>query len=156
MANVPIRVSKRLLKVVPTFQKVLANAKARDVNESDTVTIITDLLAEVFGYDKYAEITSELAIRSTFCDLAVKVDGEVKFLIEVKAIGLSLNSNHLRQAIGYGASSGINWIVLTNGNDWQIHKIRFEKPVTTDLVCSFSFSDISAKVAADQDKLFLL
>jgi len=80
----------------------------------------------------------------------------IKYLIEVKAIGLTLKDNHLRQAIGYGAAEGIPWVLLTNGVDWEIHKIRFEKPVTTDLVCTFNFLDLSPRDAADQDKLFLL
>ena len=33
------------------------------------------MLADIFGYDKYSEITSEHAIRGTYCDLATKIDG---------------------------------------------------------------------------------
>jgi len=87
MANSPARVSNRLASTLKAFQPVLQSAKTRDVNESDTVIIVTDLLSEMFGYDKYSELTSEVAIRGTYCDLATKVDGEVQFLIEVKAIG---------------------------------------------------------------------
>lgn len=49
------------------------------------MTIVKDLLSEVFGFDKYAELTSEL-IRGTYCDLAVKLDGKPRVLIEVKAM----------------------------------------------------------------------
>ncbi|HEV7922218.1 MAG TPA: hypothetical protein VGR02_15640 [Thermoanaerobaculia bacterium] len=52
------------------FQPILTAAKARDVNESDTSLIVTDVMAEIFGYDKYSEVTRELCIRGTFCDLA--------------------------------------------------------------------------------------
>jgi len=45
--------------------------------------IATDFLADVLGYDKYGEITTEFSVRSTFCDLAVKVQGELAYLIEV-------------------------------------------------------------------------
>ncbi len=38
----------------------------------------------------------EFAIRGTFCDLAIKMDGKVEFLIEAKAIGRELKDNHLR------------------------------------------------------------
>ena len=156
MVKIPNKVSERLKKEINQFQKILSTSKDRDVNESDTVTIITDMLANVFGFDKYTEITSELAIRGTFCDLAIKIDGKIKFIIEVKAIGLSLKENHLRQAIGYGATNGIPWVVLTNGVDWQIYKIRFEKPVNYTLVCSFNFAEINSKKQEDQDKVFLL
>ena len=52
------------------FQPILLAARARDVNESDTCLIVTDVLQDILGYDKYSEITSEYQIRSTFCDLA--------------------------------------------------------------------------------------
>ena len=71
MAKIPKKVSDRISKKVPVYQKVLENALTRDVNESDTVTIITDILSDVFGFDKYTEITSEQQIRGTFCDLAI-------------------------------------------------------------------------------------
>ena len=96
MATIPKRVSERLIKQTRKFQKVLKSALARDVNESDTVAIITDMLSIVFGYEKYSEITSEFSIRGTYCDLAVMVDGDIKFLIEAKAIGLELKDSHLR------------------------------------------------------------
>lgn len=156
MTKAPKRVSDRLIKSVSNFQKVLENARARDVNESDTVTIITDMLSEVFGFDKYAEVTSEQAIRGTFCDLAVRLDGEIRYLIEVKAIGISPKEAHIRQAVGYGASEGIPWVVLTNGIDWQIYKIRFEQPVTNELVCAFDMLSINPRAEEDLDKIFLL
>jgi len=156
MVKIPKKVSERLKKEINQFQKILTTAKDRDVNESDIVTVITDMLANVFGFDKYTDITREQAIRGTYCDLAIKLDGKIKFLIEVKAIGLNLKASHLRQAIGYGATNGIPWVVLTNGADWEIYKIRFEKPVNYDLVCSFKFIELNSRKQEDLDKLFLL
>ena len=69
MAKVSKKVSDRFVKSVAKFQKVLQIAKDRDVNESDTVSILTDVFSEVFGYDKYLEITREFAIRNTYCDV---------------------------------------------------------------------------------------
>ena len=66
MARISKKVRERLVRTVGTFQRVLDNAKKRDVNESDTVTIVTDLLANVFGFDKYSEVTSEQAIPGDF------------------------------------------------------------------------------------------
>ena len=156
MVTIPKKVSDRLSKEIGRFQKILRMAKDRDVNESDTVTIIVDILASVFGFDKFLEITSEQAMRGTFCDLAIKLDEKLKYLIEVKAIGLNLKDNHLRQAIGYGATHGISWVVLTNGINWEIYKIRFEKPVDYDLVCSFDFLGLNPRKQDDQSKMFLL
>jgi len=38
-------------------------------------------------------------IRGAFCDLAVKLDGALAFLIEVKAVGLELKEQHVKQAV---------------------------------------------------------
>ena len=113
----------RFIKEVRHFQRILRQARDRDVNESDTVTIIADMLERIFGFDKYTEVTSELAIRGTFCDLAVKIDDAVQYLIEVKAIGLQLKDTHLRQAVNYGANHGVPWVALTNGVDWEIYRV---------------------------------
>ena len=153
---VPKRVADRLVRAVAKFKTVLQIAKDRDVNEADTVSVIMDMLAEVFGYDKYLEVTREFAIRGTFCDLAIKIDSKVEFLIEAKAIGLELKDNHLRQAIDYGANNGVSWIVLTNGIAWKAYKIRFEKPINYDLVCEFNFADLNPKDEEQLEKLFII
>ena len=103
---IPKRVSDRLARSINKFQQVLKLAKDRDVNESDTGSIIRDMMEEVFGYDKHLEVTSEFAIRGTYCDLAIKINNKVEFLIEVKAIGSGLKESHLRQAIEYAANYG--------------------------------------------------
>lgn len=156
MMKVSKKTEDRIVSAVPKFQKVLAIAKARDLNESDTVSVITDILAEVFGYEKYLEITSELAIRGTFCDLAVKIGDKIQFLIECKAIGMELKDSHLRQAVGYGANKGIQWIILTNGADWQIYRIRFEQPIAWDLVVRFDLSTGSVKDEKFRESLYLV
>jgi predicted type IV restriction endonuclease len=156
MATLPKKVKERFSKNVLKFQRLLSTAKDRDINESDTVNIITDMLNEVFGYDKYAEVTSEFAIRGTYCDLAIKLDNKVQFLIEVKAVGLDLKNNHLRQSIDYAANQGITWVILTNGISWQIHKLRFEKPINHDLVALIDFSQVNPRIEKDQECLFLV
>ncbi len=135
---------------------MLQLAKDRDVNESDTVSIVNDILGEVFGYDKYLEVTSELAIRGTFCDLALKVDGKIQFLVEVKAIGIELKPNHVRQAVDYGANNGVPWVVLTNGIDWRLYRIRFEQPIAYDVVNCFSFTTVDPQAEKDQEILSTL
>lgn len=156
MPNVPKKVADRLSKQLSVFQKILRDAKDRDVNESDTVTIIADMLADVFGFDKYTDVTSEQAIRSTYCDLAVKLDGAMKYLIEVKAIGLTLKENHLRQAINYGANQGIPWVVLTNGIDWEIYRIKFERPIDCEHTCSINTLELNPRKSDDIERLYLL
>lgn len=156
MATIPIKTKERLMAGIKTFQPILAAAKARDVNESDTVTIVTDMLAGVFGFDKYSEITSEFVIRGTFVDLAIKIAGVLQILIEVKAIGLELKDAFVKQAVDYAANQGVEWVVLTNGADWHIYRVTFGKPIAQELVLGLDFMVVSAKSAGDLDNLYLL
>ena len=129
------RVASRILGELKRYRNVLAGARQRDISESDTVVIIADFLSDALGYNKYQHITTEFSIRGTFVDLAVRVDSDIRFLIEAKAINSELRDSHVKQAIDYGANHGIEWVVLTNGAVWRVYKIHFEKPINKSLVC---------------------
>lgn len=154
--QIPAKVSSRLSSKLKGFQKVLVSAKAKDVNESDTSLIISDMLSELFGYDKYSEITTETAIRGTYCDLAIVINGKTQLLIEVKAIGLDLKEHHIKQATDYAANKGIDWVILTNGITWHVSKITFSKPIDNELVAEINILDLSARNKSSIEKLFLI
>jgi hypothetical protein len=150
------RFADRARPALRRFQKVLESARKRDVNESDTSVIVSDILTEILGYDKYQEVTTELSVRSTFCDLAIKLHGRLQYLIEVKSIGTELKDTHLRQAIEYGAREGIEWVLLTNGYVWQAHRIRFEQPIDHDLVFEINLLSEDTSAAEVLEKLYLV
>jgi len=156
MAAISNKVKDRLVAGIKKYQPILAAAKTRDVNESDTVTIIKDLLADVFGYEKYSEITSEFAIRGTVVDLAIGLDGAFQMLIEVKAIGLELKDAHTKQAVDYAANQGLEWVALTNGDNWHVYKVTFGQPIGQELVFEFDFLGLNAKSTDDIETLYLL
>ncbi len=149
MSAIPAKILPRLTAGIKKFQTILNTAKAKDINESDTVVIVTDMLSEIFGFDKYSEITSEFAIKKTWCDLAIKVEDKVKFLIEVKAIGLHPKEDHIKQAVDYGSNYGVDWVILTSGIRWRIYKIIYGKPISNDLVYEFDFLTLNAKKESD-------
>lgn len=155
MPTVPKKVYERLVAGIKQFQPILASAKSRDINEADTVTIIKDMLADVFGYDKYSEVTSEFAIRGNYCDLATKLNGATATLIEVKAIGLVLKDQHVKQAVDYAANQGVDWVLLTNGMIWRVYRIQFTKPIEQELVIDVDFSCLNHKSERDIEILYL-
>lgn len=139
------KVAERITAQLKKYQAVLADAKDRDISESDTVVIIGDMLADMLGYRKYTEITTEFAIRGTYVDLAVKVDNNVRFLLEAKAIGVALKDGHVKQAIDYGANHGIEWVVLTNGVTWQVYKIHFRQPIDKSLLFELDILQVTPR-----------
>ena len=156
MTTVPSRISSRIAEGLKRFQPIVESARTRDINESDTVVLMTGILSEILGFDKYADITTELAIRGTFCDLALKIDGKLWLLVEAKAIGTDLKENHIKQAVDYAANKGLEWVILSNGISWKIFKVIFSKPINHTLVCEINFLNLNSKNEDDIEKIYLL
>lgn len=156
MATIPAKVETRIKEALKRFQPVIAQAKARDIGEADTSTLVKDILADLFGYDKYSEITAEYQIKSTYCDLAIKLEGKLALLIEVKSINSELKESYVKQAVDYGANQGVEWVVLTNAQCWQIYKISFAQPITNELLVTLDFNALTGKSKGDVESLFLL
>jgi exopolyphosphatase/pppGpp-phosphohydrolase len=153
---IPKRVADRLVAGLKRFQLIIRSARARDVNESDTVVIVTDALSELLGYDKYSEITTEHSIRGTYCDLAITLESKVRFIIEVKAIGLDLKDQHVKQAVDYAANLGVEWVILTNGMIWRVIHVTFAKPIGRETVLEVDILSLNPRNTADVACIYLL
>ncbi len=154
--KIPKKAKERILSGLKRYQPIVRKLRERDISEADTVTVIKDMLTDVFGYDKYAELTSEQQIRGTYCDLAIRVEGKIEYLAEVKSAGTNLNDNHIRQAVNYGANQGIEWIILSNAIEWKIYRIKFSQPIDYEEIFSFDMGSISSRSDDDIHKLFML
>jgi len=117
--------------------------------------IILDMLEAIFGYDKYSEITAECAIRGTYCDLAVKVDEKLVQLVEVKAVGATLDDRHVKQAVDYASNQGVEWVILTNGSQWRLYQVIFAKPIDKRLLCEIDITSTDPKKEECLECLFL-
>jgi hypothetical protein len=154
--KIPKKAQDRLIAGLKKYQPIVGKLRERDISEADTVTVIKDMLTDIFGYDKYTELTSEQQIRGTFCDLAIKVEGKIYYLAEIKSAGTSLNDNHLRQAINYGAHQGIEWVILSNAIEWKVFRIKFGQPIDYEEVFSFDVCKLSARSNDDLAMIYML
>ena len=75
------RFKDKFRKKYQPYKRRLLAAKSKDINEADTVDIISGILADILGYERFVDITREYSIKGTFCDLALKIDSKVKILI---------------------------------------------------------------------------
>jgi hypothetical protein len=125
---------ERLTVGIRKFAKPLADFVARDVNEADTRFLITDFLCEALGYDKFSELTAEFAIKGDFADYGLRIDKQLVALIEVKRVTTKLSPKHLRQVEDYGVREGVDWLILTNGAQWQVYHLSATVPIVVDLV----------------------
>ena len=148
MATVPAKVAKRMSAALRRFQPIIEQARKEDVSEADTVKLVLDLLEELFGYDKYTEVTSQEEIRGSYCDLVVNIGGARQFVIEVKAAGLELTDAHVKQAVDYAANKGVDWAILTNGWVWRVYKVLFGKPIDKELVLQADLGEVNPRVSS--------
>lgn len=120
-------INKDVLAQLRRFSTAFREARERGANESDTVMYLVKFFEDVLGYDSLkGEISKELAIKDRYCDLALKVDGEVRILVEAKAAGLKgLTDKHIEQAENYASRGGITWVLLTNGLEWRMFHVTF-------------------------------
>jgi predicted type IV restriction endonuclease len=156
VAPIPKKVHERLVGGLKKFQPIVLGRKSADVGEADTVILVTELLAELFGYDKFTELTSEFAVKTTYCDLATKVDDKLQTLIEVKSIGHALKDSHVTQAVNYAANQGVEWVVLTNGQFWRAYSVRCKGQIDHDLVVEIDLLSLDPKSEDHLGKLYLL
>jgi len=140
-----VKIEARIVAQLKKYQSILGQAKQKDISESDTSSIVREMLCDVLGCHKFEDITGEHNIRGTFVDLAVQADGRMLFLVEVKAIGIPLKDQHVKQAIDYAANQGTEWVVLTNAAEWRVYKVQFSKPIDKILVCGFDLLTMTPK-----------
>jgi len=106
---------------------VMLKAQQDNLNEADTVQRLVMFFEQVLGYDPLTEITREAQVKDKYVDIAIKIDGAVKFLVEAKAAGIDLRDRHIEQAKAYAAEANIRWVVLTNGVIWSLYHLTFEE-----------------------------
>lgn len=146
---------ERLTLAVRRFTKPLNELNHRMANEGDTRLLVTDFLCEALGFDKYADLTTEYQVKGEFADYGIRIDGEMVAFIEVKRVGTKLGAKQLRQVESYAVNEGVEWLILTNGADWQVFHLSGGLPIEVDHVFSVCLTD-GSPVAEKVDRLFYL
>ncbi len=116
-------------RALKKMQPVMLEAQQANLNEADTVQRLVIFFEEVLGYDPLTEISREAQVKAKYVDIALKIDGAVKLLVEAKAAGADLRDRHIEQAKSYAAEANIRWVVLTNGVVWSLYHLTFEEGI---------------------------
>jgi hypothetical protein len=137
------------------FTTVFREARERGANESDTMMFLVRMFEEVFGYDAFkGEISKELAIKDKYCDIALKIDGAVRILVEGKSAGLTgLVAKNIQQAEEYASRAGIRWVLLTNGIEWKLFHLTWAEGEGIEHDLAFE-ADAIAELDADAESLW--
>lgn len=148
------RVSTGLKKLVrPTVM-----LKEKDAAEADTRHLVTDILVDVLGYDKYENLTAEFAVKGDWADYGVRIDKQIKAFIEVKRIAQKLSASHLKQVESYALKEGVQWAILTNAQVWQAYQVMPIKGQQSEVTLIFEVDLLNENMKPSQkiDLMFLI
>ncbi len=125
---------ERVKAAARRFHTPLTDLVKRDANEGDTRLLVTDFLCECLGFDKYEDLTTEYQVKWEYADYGIRIDKQLAAFIEVKRCTQKLGPKHLRQVQTYAVNEGVEWMILTNGQVWQVWHLTGGLPVVMDLV----------------------
>lgn len=141
----------RLKTAIRKFNKPLSEMEARDANETDTRLLVTDFLCDGLGFDKFEDLDTEYRVRNDFADYGIRLDDDLIAFVEVKRVKTKLAAKHLRQVEMYAVNEGVEWVILTNGAQWQAYHITGGLPVQIDLALEADLlGDDTARHRADR------
>jgi len=118
----------------------LIKGKEDDLNEADTVQRIIKMFEEVLGFDAMTEMSRETQVKDKYVDVAIKLDGATRLLIEAKAAGVILRDRHIEQAQHYAAEGNMPWVILSNSVTWNLHHLTVEEGIEHIRVFSLDLS----------------
>ena len=124
MAKIPHKIQERIKAALRRFKPLLKAARERDAGRADTATLALDLLSELFGYDRYSEITSELDNKESVFDFSIQTEGQPRMLVRVSPIGMAPDDRYLLATAQYAQMNEVDWIIMTNGIAWQVHHVE--------------------------------
>jgi len=140
------KLDKETRKALLDARTMMETIIKADVNEAETRRRIERFFDSLMGYDVFKHITREHSIHgigdSDYCDFAIQLERDNKIkpviIVEIKKVNVDLSDKHVKQAASYAINIGCEWILLTNGRDWQLYHIVFGQPPQAILVDSWN------------------
>ena len=143
---------KRLIEPIASeitnlSSRIAQNRSAVSASETATRNQLIEPLMRVLGWDASDPnlVTPEYSAGHGRVDYALMENGKPIVLIEAKKLGTKLTAETLLQAFGYVDDASVKFVVISNGDSWEVHRI----PLTSRaLIATFAISGASPHSAA--------
>jgi hypothetical protein len=147
-----------LTETLEEVRKRIVLYQDKEMNEQNTKTALIDPVLRALGWEvgNLEEVSQEYKRKSQDkpVDYALLLLRTPKLFVEAKALGQDLDDRKwANQIMGYAAVAGVNWVVITNGNDYRIYNAAVAVPVEDKLFRSVRLTEESA---AAEETLALL
>jgi hypothetical protein len=124
------------------------------LTESDTIRVLIHPLLAALGWNPgdVEEVRSEYRHKSSDnpVDVALFLQRAPVLFVEAKALSENMSDRKwLVQTINYANTSGVDWCVLTNGDEWRFYKVHAPVEAESKLFLALQIdSDEDPKVLA--------
>jgi predicted transport protein len=145
-----MKIVKKVIQQIREINSKLTGLRRKRVNEASTRTIIIEPILVALGWDVRDPEEVEIeypTVDKKPVDYALKINRKPELFLEAKPLGDPLNDvKAATQVIGYAASEGIEWCILTNGVKWKVYKSTEKCPAPEKLTFEISI-DLNDKDA---------
>ncbi|MFH1265734.1 MAG: restriction endonuclease [Planctomycetota bacterium] len=147
-----------LAGVLRNIRQKIARYGGKQINEQNTKTALVDPVLRGLGWDvgDLEEVQQEYKRRPRDkpVDYALLVLRTPRLFVEAKALGQDLSDRRwANQIMGYATVAGVEWVVITDGNEYRIYNACAPVPVEEKL---FRVVRVADDNAATQETLGLL
>ena len=128
----------------------------QSVNEANTKNWFIEPLLQAMGWDTHDPTAVQAEYRAQGAgqnpvDYALMVDGAPALFVEAKALGTPLQTpQFVNQVVAYGAVAGVQWVVITDGNEYRIYRTDTNAAAPEKLLASFRLTDATHRDEALQ------
>ena len=114
-------VADRLFAAAERLRDYLSEARG-PISEEGTRARLINPVIDALGYTGWDDVEHGSASASgDFPDYVLRVEGTRVAAIEAKKLGHQLRAREAAQLIGYAATLGVRWAVLSDGRIWKVY-----------------------------------
>ena len=137
---------EKLRKTMETHRGYLAE------NETRTRQVLIDPLLRKLGWDVSNPniVQLEYKVKQGQPDYALISKGKPVAVVEAKRLGSDLGDDQIIQALAYAVAGGIPYIIITNGDTWEMYDVFKPAEFEDCLLIKLELSQQSARKNAEQ------
>lgn len=133
-------------QVLAQIRTRISRYRELGIGEQDTKAALIDPVLRALGWDveDLEEVQREHRLKGgdNPVDYALSILRSPRLFVEAKALGGNLNDRRwANQIMGYAAVAGVEWVVLTNGDEYRIYNSHATVPVEDKIFRAIRITD---------------
>ncbi|MBN2380525.1 hypothetical protein JXM67_12060 [candidate division WOR-3 bacterium] len=147
---------RKIIACIENLRSQLDRRRKEVLTEFPTRTVFINPMLEALGWDVRDPDIVQLeypTIGGGHVDYAAKINRKPVLYIEAKPLNDSLDVKAITQIVGYAASDGVEWCVLTNGVTYKVYSSTEKAEAPKKLLYEISIDSKGSSINEIAEKL---